>query len=240
MRANKWPPDFHRGGRLFEMAPGGSIVKWSDSDKTYKACISLGFTCQTAYQLQRLGLRRYAGPLDWFVSASVSGLVRLINNRFHGFMELNELEFIDISQDCYVARDNVYNVVSFHDFPLSLPPGRWQEAYPPFKEKLIRRISRFLTNVSDGPILFVRTGTTKKEAKKLQAALNALTGGRHRLLIINYHSDNRKDIAFEDWGLPGVFTVRMHAGEDWRGSDQAWDTCMQGFTIQRSPSSHPE
>ncbi|OCT13516.1 hypothetical protein A8709_18135 [Paenibacillus pectinilyticus] len=213
---------------------GVKVMKWRDSLGGYKAYISLGSTCQTAFQLKRLGLRKYAGPLDWFVSDSIDGVVRLIDHRFNGFMELNQLELIGTTNECFVIRDNAHDVISFHDFPLYLSAVRWQEAYPAFKQKLNRRVDRFLRMIQDQPILFIRTNAKRKEAKELHAALKRLSPRKFHLLIVNNHQEDRKDVIYEDWGLNGISMVLLPKGEDWKGSNQAWDHCMKGFKLKAS------
>jgi hypothetical protein len=214
---------------------GVKVLKWRDSIDSYKACISLGSTCQTAFQLKRLGLRKYAGPLDWFVSDSIGGLVRLIDHRFNGFMELSQLELIGSTNECLVVRDNANHVVSFHDFPLYLTVERWWEAYPAFKQTLNRRVHRFLKTIQGQPILFIRTQTKRKEAQELHATLKTLMHGKFQLLIVNNHQEDRTDVIYEDWGLDGICSVLLPKGEDWRGLNQAWDTCMNGFKL-KAPS----
>lgn len=209
-------------------------MKWRDSLGGYKAYISLGSTCQTAYQLKRLGLRTYAGPLDWFVSDSIGGVVRLIDHRFNGFMELNQLELIGTTYECFVIRDNAYDVISFHDFPLHLTADRWRDAYPEFKQKLNRRKDRFLRTIQSQPILFIRTNSTRKEAQELHAALKRHMHRKFHLLIVNNHEEGSKDVIYEDWGLGGISSVLLPKGEDWRGFNQAWDTCMKGFKLKPS------
>jgi hypothetical protein len=208
-------------------------LRWRDSIGSYKAYISLGSTCETAYQLKRLGLRKYAGPLDWFVSDSIGGLVRLIDRRFNGFMELNQLELIVSTYKCFGVRDTANHVISFHDFPLYLE--RWWDAYPAFKQTLNRRVDRFFKTIQDQPILFIRTHTRRKEAQELHAALKTLMQGKFHLLIVNNHQEDRTDVIYEDWGLDGICSVLLPKGEDWRGLNQAWDTCMNGFKL-KSPS----
>jgi hypothetical protein len=193
--------------------------------------MSLGSTCQTAYQLKRLGLRKYAGPLDWFVSDSIGGLVRLIAHRFNGLMELSHMELIGSTNECFVVRDNANHVVSFHDFPLYLTADRWWEAYPAFKQMLNRRVHRFLETIQDQPILFVRTQTNRKEAQELHAALKTLMHHKYQLLIVNNYQENHTAVIYEDWGLDGICSVLLPIGEDWRGSNQAWNTCMNGFKL---------
>ncbi|MFD0675585.1 MULTISPECIES: DUF1796 family putative cysteine peptidase [unclassified Paenibacillus] len=202
-------------------------MKWNDCVGRYKIYMSLGSTCQVAYQLNRIGLRQSAGPIDWFTSQSVPGLVQLLNHQFRGLMEYNNLELIDRTRECFVVRDNAYDVVSFHDFPLYL--GRWWDAYPAFKEKVDRRVNRFRHTIQNKPVLFVRTDTSEKEAQQLKRALNTLMYGKFRLLIINNHPI--RQLHEEEWGLDNVCCVNVPQGYDWKGSDNAWNRVMNGFTL---------
>ncbi len=115
-------------------------MKWDEAKGKYKAFISLGSTCQTAHQLQRLGLRQFAGPLDWFISPSVPDLAKILQSRFKSFMEWSNLQLIGVIDNHYVVKDTVYQIESYHDFPFTAP---WGVPYPQFKEKLSRRVNRF-------------------------------------------------------------------------------------------------
>jgi hypothetical protein len=204
-------------------------MKWNTCVGRYKSYMSLGSNCQAAYQLNRLGLRQSAGPLDWFASESVPGLVQLLNHQFKGLMDFKNLQLLDRTQDFFVVRDNVYDIVSFHDFPLYV--GRWWDAYPAFKEKLDRRVNRFWHTIQNKPVLFVRTETSLKEAQLLKTTLNTLMYGKFRLLIVNNHPYPTPEVLEENWGLEGVCCVTVPRGYDWRGSDDAWNRIMSGFTL---------
>jgi len=207
-------------------------MKWQDCAGSYKAFISLGSTCQTAYQLRRLGLRNFSGPLDWFISRSVPDVTRLIRHRFNGFMELDRLRLTGTDTECYVVIDEKNDVVSYHDFSRSLPPYRWAEAYPDFKQKMDRRVKAFLHAAKRQPVCLVRIQTSKAEAHQLHGALKKVMSGSFRLLIVN-NEDGLHEIRHEDWGLPGVASVSVPSGMDWRGSDLAWDRIMQGFKLRQ-------
>ncbi|GGG03733.1 DUF1796 family putative cysteine peptidase [Paenibacillus abyssi] len=210
-------------------------MRWKDCIGTYRSYISLGSTCQTAYQLKRLGLRQFAGPLDWFMSPSTPDLSRLIRSRFNGFMAFDQLQLQGSTADCYIVKDNAYAVVSYHDFSNYVPVELWAEAYPPFKEKINRRIEYFMKtvkNTSNSPICFIRVQASKTEAVQLKAALNTLVRGKFRLLIVNHHLDHSQEITHEDWGLAGIGSVTVPVGNDWRGSNQAWDNIMNGFRVK--------
>ncbi|MBB6673754.1 DUF1796 family putative cysteine peptidase [Cohnella nanjingensis] len=202
-------------------------MRWQDGAGTYGSFISLGSTCQTAYQLRRLQLRKFAGPLDWFISRSVPDVARLIRNRFGGFMDLERLELAGREPDKYVVRDNEYAIVSYHDFPLF---PRWTDGYPDFKMKIDRRVHAFLTAVKKGPVCFVRSDTSKTEAQQLYRALRAIVPGRFRLLIVN--NGLEREVRDEEWGLPHVASVSIPRGADWRGFDPAWDQIMKEFKLK--------
>jgi hypothetical protein len=206
-------------------------LKWDRCKGKYKAFISLGSTCQTAHQLHRLGLRRFSGPLDWFISPSVSDLTKLIRLRFKGFMEGSNLQLIGTAQHFYVVKDTAYQIESYHDFPLTVNPAWWGAPYPQFKAKMDRRVKRFLKTVSHSPICFVRIQTSKEEARRLEAALSIAVRKPFCLLIVNQHTDGNPDVIHEDWGLRRICSVKIPPGRDWRGADRAWDTIMTGFSL---------
>ena len=120
-------------------------LDWNQNRGTYHAFISLGAMCQTAHQLNRLKLRKFSGPLDWFISFSSPKLSQLLNARFNGFMELNHLRLINIVDNHYVLRDMKYQIDSYHDFPIPYNPN---QLYPQFKDKLDRRVSSVITSYS--------------------------------------------------------------------------------------------
>ncbi|WP_158602361.1 DUF1796 family putative cysteine peptidase [Cohnella endophytica] len=203
-------------------------MKWNDGIGAYGAYISLGATCQTAYQLQRLQLRKFSGPLDWFISRTVTDVSRLIQNRFYDFMEFDRLQLLGTNADHYVVRDNNYNLYSYHDFPIIY---RWTDVYPDFKQKMDRRAKAFLAAAKNGPLCFVRTDTSKSEAQQLYAALKTTLPCKFRLLIVN-NIDGYHEVIHEDWGLPSICSVHVYKGADWRGSNPAWDRIMEGFTLK--------
>jgi hypothetical protein len=211
---------------------GGSGMKLSEIQGSYDVIFSLGAHCQAAYQLRRLGLRGTAGPLDWFISQSMEGVTRLIRNRFAGLMEQPSLEMIHPLQNCYCVKDRVYRIYSYHDFPLSSPPERWDESYPEFAAKLNRRVERLLKIASSsGRILFIRIQATPEEAQQLKAALHTIVKQEFRLLIVNYHDSSRVDTAEQEWHLDGICSVMIPKGEDWRGFDPAWTEILYGIHL---------
>jgi len=201
-------------------------MRWHDCAGAYKAFFSLGSTCQTAYQLRRLGLRRIAGPLDWFISRNVSDVSRLIRHRFNGIFDADRLQVAGVVQMHHVVRDTGYNLESYHDFPFIQP---WVDAYPDFVRKLHRRAQALLSASSSGPICFIRIDASEPESLQLHKALASIAPRGFRLLVVNFKDDYR--IRHEDWGFPGIASVSIPNGYDWRGSDSAWWEIMRGFSV---------
>lgn len=197
----------------------------------YDAVFSLGANCQTAYQLRRLGLRHAAGPLDWFISSSHSGLISVLQNRFEDFMKLDHLKLVGQFKTCYCIKDEKYEIFSYHDFPVELPPDRWADAYPDFHGRQVRRQERFLQAASMmGRILFVRLNSTPEEALQLRQILSDLTTHQFTLLIVNTRQVAVQEISpkFNQ----GMVTAELSKGSDWRGDDGGWEQLLQSITIK--------
>ncbi|WP_158630052.1 DUF1796 family putative cysteine peptidase [Cohnella sp. AR92] len=201
-------------------------MRWYDCAGAYKAFVSLGATCQTAHQLRRLGLRRFAGPLDWFISRNASDISRLVSNRFDGLLNVNRLQVVGIDQTNHVIRDTGYNLESYHDFPAFQP---WTVAYPEVASKLRRRAQAVLSAGAGGPLCFVRTEASESQSLQLQRALSLIAPRGFRLLVVNFKDEYR--IRHEDWGFPGIASISIPTGHDWRGYDQAWWEIMHGFSV---------
>ncbi|WP_082650967.1 DUF1796 family putative cysteine peptidase [Paenibacillus etheri] len=69
----------------------------------------------------------------------------------------------------YYIRDTFYNIISVHDFPVTLGKD-WSTTYPSYKAKLDLRIWDKL--LSSKKILFIRWFATYEQAVELQAILS--------------------------------------------------------------------
>ncbi|USB31886.1 DUF1796 family putative cysteine peptidase [Paenibacillus sp. YPG26] len=198
---------------------------------TYDALFSLGANCQTAYQLRRLGARHAAGPLDWFISSSHRGLIAVLQNRFEDFMKLDHLKLVGQFKTCYCIKDEKYDIFSYHDFPVTLPPDRWTEAYQEFQSRQLRRQERFLQTASRAErILYIRMGSTLDEAIHLQQILSELTAHSFTLLIVNTGHKTTQKICPEF--KQGIIMAELNKGSDWRGDDQGWEQLLQDIVIK--------
>ncbi|MDQ0192414.1 DUF1796 family putative cysteine peptidase [Paenibacillus wynnii] len=191
----------------------------------YHDIISLGSSCQTSYQLRRMKLRKESGPFDWFISASVPGIVKLFHNQFQYYMEFDQLQLIGKAQQHFIVRDTRYIIDSYHDFPFTQHENLWNQEYAAFKQKIERRAERFLNTLAQSPsIVLVRTQMTKEAALQLHQAIKPWIGtSDYCLLAVNNHEDSaRTDVVSDDWGLEHIKAARIPKGEDWRGADAAW------------------
>lgn len=111
--------------------------------------ISLGYFCEVAGDLEKLGLRNTSSPFDWCIT-DFSKNIELIENRFDDFMNYNNLAQSIENRNHY--EDTKYNDFFFHDFTKYKPLN---EQYEAVKAKYDRRIKRFLKNI-ESPTLFVR------------------------------------------------------------------------------------
>lgn len=120
-----------------------------EKNKKYENFISIGGFCGVAQDLEKLGLRSTSSPFDWCVS-EFEGIVRLIENKFDGFMKYENLIQDKDHRERY--KDNAYNIVFFHDFSKY---KSLKVQYDEVKEKYNRRSKRFLKDI-EKPTLFIR------------------------------------------------------------------------------------
>lgn len=62
-------------------------------EKVYRHYISLGYFCEVARDLEKLGLRDYSSPFDWGISC-FKNVIEAIDYEFEGF-----LDYANLSQD---------------------------------------------------------------------------------------------------------------------------------------------
>lgn len=201
--------------------------------QVYDAVFSLGSNCQTAYQLRRISLRQEAGPLDWFVSKNIDQLIRLIEARFAGLMDRDNLERISAFRTCYCVRDTRYGILSYHDFPITERAADWALAYPEFKSKLCRRMDRMLHAWETGEkILFVRVNGGHDDCDRLYYSLKKLVKHSFDLIVIDTLAD--EDAPVTRWvEASGCIRYSISKGKDWRGSDEACNKLLESVRLRQ-------
>ena len=119
------------------------------SETEFKNFISLGYFCEVAEDLEKMGLRNTSSPFDWCIT-DFSKNIELIENRFEGFMNYDNLAQSIDDRNHY--EDTRYHDFFFHDFTKYKPLS---QQYDVVKAKYDRRIKRFLKNI-ESPTLFIR------------------------------------------------------------------------------------
>lgn len=125
-------------------------------NKKFQNFISLGYFCEVAQDLEKMGLRNTSSPFDWCIT-DLSKNIELIENGFNDFMEYNNLAQSKYSRNHYL--DTKYQDFFFHDFNMYVPLSK---QYVNVKSKYDRRIKRFLKNI-EKPTLFVRYISNEKQ-----------------------------------------------------------------------------
>ena len=142
--------------------------------------IPLGSTCSVAYQLRKLGLRNYAFPFDWVRINNLSTVTDLIENNFLSFLDLQNYEFLEISDKFEVNKKMKSYIYQnqfcrfYHEFDRYIDSSNFTE----FKEKYHRRINRFFEIIKDSKkILFIREeigNLSSNKIKKFSKLINEL------------------------------------------------------------------
>jgi hypothetical protein len=195
----------------------------------YDGIFSLGDLCLASIQLEENNLRPYSGVLDWMGSPQLSDVNRLLMNRFAGFMELENLRVVgDANEEMLLVSDDVYHILSNHDFFKVHNTPTHLAAYPEVKQKFDRRIQRFLEKAdSCQRILFVRTEGNFQDVYDLQTVLSGLVRHDFRILLINHSSVS--GIVELDWPLDKVCAVQLPNEDIWVGNNHLWKTMLDGI-----------
>ncbi|OMD43048.1 DUF1796 family putative cysteine peptidase [Paenibacillus odorifer] len=180
-------------------------MKLQDVKESYDLIVSLGMSCAPAINMQRNNLRKFSMPLDWMVSYSLADVNKLFKSRFENFMGLINLQILADTHffledglpvypnenknalvQSYFIRDIFYNIISVHDFPITMGK-HWSTTYPTYKAKLDLRIKRFWDKlINSKKTLFIRWSATYEQAVELQAILSdILKPNEFNVLILN-------------------------------------------------------
>lgn len=159
-------------------------------DKKYQNYISLGYFCEVAHDLEKLGLRNQSSPFDWGISL-FQGVIDAIDQEFDGFMDYDNLSQDVKTRDHY--REDKYNFYFFHDFSRYCSLA---SQYENVKSKYYRRINRFLQSIKY-PTLFVRYISIEElDNKNKSIELTWIENNYERIMSVlkRYNPDN--DIVF--------------------------------------------
>ncbi|MGZ9586209.1 DUF1796 family putative cysteine peptidase [Paenibacillus marinisediminis] len=195
----------------------------------YENILSIGSSCQTAYQLKENQLRKFSGPIDWFVMNDLSKLNLLLENKFVDFMSMNNITDEGIHDEHHRRiRDVKYDCLSVHDFSSETP---WVEQYSQFKEMVSRRILRFYNVIEESnSLLFVRTQAYERaEIIRLCENLNKLHHN-YKLLIVNYTVE--QNVIDVNCDIENVVMVQIPSPEGrWQGCNDSWKYVLSGIQL---------
>ncbi|WP_313892102.1 DUF1796 family putative cysteine peptidase [Psychrobacillus sp.] len=196
----------------------------------YDAIFSLGDLCLASIQLKKHNLRPYSGVLDWLASPELSAVSLVLENRFLGFMEYENLRVIGYADDFICVSDDGYNFVSNHDFDGGKNTLKNLDSYFEVMEKYERRIQRFLTAMeSSNRILFVRTEGDLEDAAMLQDVLSRLVKKDFSVLLINHTSVS--GMVERHCPLEKVCSIEFPNVDKWEGNHSLWEAMLNDIHL---------
>ncbi|MEK5148687.1 DUF1796 family putative cysteine peptidase [Psychrobacillus sp. FSL K6-4615] len=197
----------------------------------YDAIFSLGDLCLASIQLKKHNLRPYSGVLDWMASIDLSKVNELLENRFIGFLEYDNLRVIGYADDFICVSDDGYNLVSNHDFDGEKNTLTYLGGYAEVMEKYERRIQRFLSEMENAKrILFVRTEGTLEDAAVLQDVLSRIVKHDFSILLINH--TYVPGIVEKSWPLEKVCSIEFPNKDKWEGNHDLWEEVLSGIRLR--------
>ena len=197
----------------------------------YDAIFSLGDLCLASIQLKKHNLRPYSGVLDWMASIDLSQVNELLENRFIGFLEYDNLRVIGYADDFICVSDDGYNLVSNHDFDGEKNTLNYLGGYAEVMEKYERRIQRFLSEMENAKrILFVRTEGTLEDAAVLQDVLSRIVKHDFSILLINH--TYVQGIVEKSWPLEKVCSIEFPNKDKWEGNHDLWEEVLSGIRLR--------
>ncbi|MGR6130195.1 DUF1796 family putative cysteine peptidase [Paenibacillus sp. SER-28] len=198
----------------------------------YDAAFSLGGHCLPSIQLDKNGLRPYAGPLDWMISGNLSQVSRLLDARFAGFMDVDSLRVTghDYGEHNFMVEDANYGITAAHHFPVSENTSEQLTSYPAFKTTLDRRIARLLDQFTlASRLLLVRVGGSREQAVELHDVLLQRITHDFRLLYVDYTGTD--GVTELDWGLERLVSVELPPEDIWNGQDEMWRYMLENVRL---------
>ena len=213
----------------------------------YHYIVSLGHGCQPAHHAIRAGLHKVSLPMDWIGDANLhvadrpidtvmskdepTACVKLIENDFVGLWDAENLEVEIIpSWECNPQKvtDTKYGISCVHEFKVDHVYDNIERVQMMYA----RRVRRFQSIVqSDGPVLFIRTLFTERNARLMSEMLRRKYSDlQFTLLVVN-----RMHEQLEDWDIPNVIKLNLEFAPDWAATDprydKLWDDIFAGFEL---------
>ena len=174
-------------------------------NKKFDLIVSIGEDCACTSYLRRFNLQKYSYPFDWLSNASFETRISLLVNDFEGFLNPENIEFLDIENhtDCDSYMDIKSKFHFYHDFKKG---KTLEENYNIVKDKYNRRINRLYSQIDNSKnILFVWWSKDKiqdvEEIKNAYFSLKNKFNTKNISLLCIENSSKKEDIDFFDGNL---------------------------------------
>ena len=198
--------------------------------------ISLGSTCQTAYQLKRMGFRNESYPFDWLFSLETKKLVLAMKNDFKDWCLLENLEESESQTEHRRLLDTKYNMIYQHHFPKEQSV---EESYDKVYRVILKRVKRLMElKNSSQKVLFVRTNTSEADSDEdsiMQLGKTICDFGKDSCLLVINHTKkfslNCIKTITPNVIITEVYDMNDNSGQDWRGYNLHWNRLFDNIRL---------
>lgn len=204
--------------------------------QTYDEVVSLGDTCQVAWQLELNGIRKFAYPFDW-VCTSFKSLVGFIEQKGAHFLEFDKISVMGVypgNPTRLQVVDLVYGIVFYHDFLASPPLANYNDV----KAKYDRRLKRFFDLLnSNKKVLFVREGFMREQIEFLDHLLHSTYPNlKYTILAVSDREDFK-----ESWKLDRISNFYLPQNPwNWQGDSAKWKEILTQFKVKHDLTPRPK
>lgn len=196
---------------------------WEQRLGVYDVIYSIGAACGCALWLRKCHLRQHAGPLDWVkVDGGLSRRVELIETRFAGWLQDDNLELLGEDERTRIFRDDTLGITFIHDFPTSVTfPVALEKA----RQRYRHRQERFFTDIAQAKRTLLvwfstQLQTQKREAIDVSKRLRATLGSTVELMIVEHEATIPCGSIFPDFPADGVSIFRLNLRTGKKNLDQ--------------------
>ncbi|WP_419728933.1 DUF1796 family putative cysteine peptidase [Lichenicola sp.] len=191
--------------------------------------VSLGSDCQAGHQLRRVQVSNTSGVFD-FVTTQTRHLIRLIENDFAGFLDLENMFPVYHDVTFIGAVDTRYRIGFNHDF------AKLDKEDVDYVRTLYSMRIRWFRNLFDPrrpPPYFIRRHHPRDgyaDESLAIALFELLRKKRSDIRFLYLHGDPERREFMMD-GFRSAF-LRQHEPFAWQGDDAAWTEILGHFAIK--------
>ena len=208
-------------------------------DDVYDCVISLGFSSQVTYQLERLGLQGIEYPFDWAFSFDMNKVIQAIDSDFLDWFKKENLIEEESPTRFRKLIDKKYGIIHQHIFPKDRV---WEESFDSIEKVMNNRIKNMLS-MKGKKVLFVRTINNNdiEKIKNLESTLLNKYGDNIHLLVLKHtkkmqlieHKTKLKhtDI-YEVYQEEELELTRGNERAAWKGCDLHYDRIFQNIQLK--------